>query len=54
MTMKERIEEKMDEYVEKILDKEEIDEKDFATLQICYTFYAMRELRAFPQGVAIC
>ena len=38
MTMKERIEEKMDEYVEKILDKEDIDEKDFATLQICYTF----------------
>ena len=48
MTMKQRIEEKIDQHVEKILAKEELDDKDFATLQLCYTLYAMREAYAIP------
>lgn len=50
MTMKQRIEEKIDRHVEKILAKEELDDKDFATLQLCYTLYAMREAYAMPQA----
>lgn len=48
MTMKQRIEEKIDQHVERILAKEELDDKDFATLQLCYTLYAMREAYAMP------
>ena len=55
MTMKQRIEEKIDQHAEKILAKEELDEKDFATLQMCYTLYALREVHAVPpMGISCC
>lgn len=51
MVTKRRIEEKIDQYVEKILNKDELDEKDFATLQLCYTLYAMREAYAMQPAI---
>lgn len=55
VTMKQRIEEKIDQHVEKILAKEELDEKDFATLQVCYTLYALREVNTIPPiGIGCC
>ena len=55
MTMKQRIEEKIDQHVEKILAKEDLDEKDFATLKMCYTLYALREAQAIlPIGIGCC
>lgn len=51
MVTKQRIEAKIDQYVEKILSKEDLDEKDFATLQVCYTLYAMREAYAMQTPV---
>ena len=48
MTMKQKIEAKIDAHVEKLLAKEELDEKAFAMLQMCYTLYALREAQAAP------
>ena len=52
--MKEKIKAKIDEYVQKILDKPEIDKDDFMTLQMCYNFYSMAEWKENSGMLGIC
>ena len=54
MVTKKRIEEKIDQYVEKLLEKEELSESDFSMLQVCYTLCAMREAYAMQTPTIGC